>query len=725
MKTKNVKKLTLIVLSVIFVLSTMVLSAYAIPIDYKVANSNHLINTFDGDNVKMTEIIVADTAYPELVTGEKSHSGTGSIKFTASSSNIANCYIRPDKANNNAFFFEKGKKYYVSFWTYSDTNKVNINAALTYPFGVSKTDNPFKSSSTEVSKWNKHWVTFETSAETTNSDKFIKLCFYNLPQGEVVYLDDLEIAEITDSSVTADSVPASAAVAKKAHLDGTATTKGDSTLFYNYGLTVPTISHDNANFGHASYKTVYKTAGEALNGDLWFYPATLLGESLVNDTPYYASFYIYVPGDKADVTFTTRGSQTIISKRTIPANKWVKVSGLVTINTGTSNYSIWDINIKNTTAKEAYIDDIVVARLTSQPANASLTISDVDVNKFGAGNLTLTSTIELDEASLSTSCFAFSGDGAVNDVTLIDEKTAYVSFDLGNAESDTLTVNLNDAYNRAVSTTTVVNNNANVLATINSDTSFEGKQFYKVSSENTAVSTTSGQEHYTSSGEAHSGTVSVAMKYDGTKSNQWIYKNTYYSGGWVTDFTLESGNKYYYEFYAKISDAATTAECTLSTVVNGAYTAGNTTATINKSGWTKVRNVLDFSKTSDSITQQILINLSGLQTDEIVYMDDFKIYEIPEGQEYAGNFHVAGGDAVINGDMAKASLTLTNTYFDKETIPVRVILATYNGDTLVDADVVDKNLGFGDVEEFELSADKGTTSKIFVWKWDTLTPLTK
>jgi len=404
--TKTFAKRTLsVVLATMLVLSLALISVSALPADYTQVGTNG--EFIDFENGTMPHISSEGTTTLS-VTDKYAHSGTKSLAVTDPGDGHAKFYY------SNGVKFEPNSTYYVSFWYYTDkewnNNFGGTDAASGLTFGT------MKASSTTNGQWNKVWYTITTGATVGN--QYFRPQFYNIGKERTVYVDDFEVRQIVSAEGLTNTIPEGTTATNIALAYGENVTLSADQLANgtDSGDTIEkTVEY--AHWSEQSYKFVanYKvtnTTGDtgiytSLNNDKFFGS----GATLKANTPYYISYYVYCPTKTVSTRFIYFSGAAIINRQIVPQGQWTKVSALFTPDEATAtaaNSQLLKLWIRDTKDADGvnhpvYLDDLVIAELSEEPAAAAFTAGDAEYGVAArTAKLTINSTVELKAAGTVT-----------------------------------------------------------------------------------------------------------------------------------------------------------------------------------------------------------------------------------------------------------------------------------------------------------------------------------
>lgn len=422
---KQLFKIMAIVLILVVVLLHGMNSAFAIPAEYETISSE--LHTFetnnDGISIEGTTTIARSTA--------QAHTGNYSMAITCNNSTNARVYFNPTTK------FTAGNKYYLSYWWYSDTWMGNTLSSSASDSAV--TFGTWGTSSSTKGQWNKAWTTVTCKADRT----YMQLGFMGMTAGKVVYIDDLEVVKVSDIALKSNEIPAGTTAASTGYIDGEKTeTNFNPFNTTNEGLT---RSIDYVHWGNCSWKLSNKTdadLGVEAHGIYLNVRDQLLklgtGGTLKVDTPYYISYYVYSPS--VAVTTKVLDHQTyneVVKETAIPQGTWTKVSQIFRLSESDGRF-ILKLFIENAGTNDVYIDDVVLAELSTEPEKPEITSVEVTAKDFDAQTATVTFTSPVKMKSVTeqditapegvtVTSVSLSGDGKTITVELsgIDEGTTY------------------------------------------------------------------------------------------------------------------------------------------------------------------------------------------------------------------------------------------------------------------------------------------------------------
>ncbi len=427
MKKGYLKALSLL-LTMSMILSLAVMSVSAVPAEYEVlATETHGFESGNDGVSKETADVERSTA--------KAHTGSYSMKLTSTGG--CNVYFNPTMQ------FTAGSKYYLSFWFYSDTySKGNIIRNG----GSNLTIANFAVSSSATGQWNRAWTTIECKADQT----WMQFGAHETTAGDVIYIDDIEFVKVSDTTLKNNEVPTGAEASATGYINGeTSETNFNPLNTTNEGLA---RSIDYVHWGNYSWKLSNNTSADLGVNNHGIYIGVrdqLLklgsGGTLKADTPYYISYYVYSPNVSVKTKVVDHQTyKAVVPETAIPQATWTKVSQIFRLSE-TDGRFLFKLFVNNAGTNDVYIDDIVLAELSAEPA-FTLTQSAIDFYDNGDAKVTLTSSVELKGVDKD----AITG-ATVSSATLsADAKTVTVELTGLEASSNyTLSfADLKDAYGR-------------------------------------------------------------------------------------------------------------------------------------------------------------------------------------------------------------------------------------------------------------------------------------
>ena len=400
MKTKTLaKRIASIVLAMTIVLSFALVNVSAIPADYIIDSGKQLTVNFDDQSTAGIEVGSSCSVALSNGSSEPAHSGNYSLKVSTTE-RWAKVAVKPENVTGSDWGFEKGAKYYVSFWTYSDDFTSGVVTGTNVgcpPYGQNNIPAVTSGNSgTAMGQWNKCWMTFDTTG-AEGTQRFLQIVFSSSAANKVIYIDDVEIAQITGQAT--NDVPSGITASAKGYLTADANYSGVSA---RVDSVTTEATFGTAHYGEKSVKVSSSTAMNANSTGIYVNSSSTFGIAMEADTNYYLSGYVYSP---ADVTFHVKNVSNVkyLEDVTVPANTWTKVSAL--FNSGTlpaSNANLLLFVAKGETCTEVYYDDFVFAKLTAMPAAATLSAGDVEYDyATNTAEATITSTVALNSAAVA------------------------------------------------------------------------------------------------------------------------------------------------------------------------------------------------------------------------------------------------------------------------------------------------------------------------------------
>lgn len=434
---KQLSKMVATILTLLFILLIGMNSTFAYPAEYEVLNSetHGFESGNDGISLEGATTIARSTA--------KSHTGSYSMALTCNNGSNARVWFNPTTK------FTAGSKYYLSYWFYSDSwggNTASTNGGGGLTLGA------WGTSATTKGQWNKAWTTITCKADQT----WIQLGFWQLTTGNVVYIDDLELIKVSDTTLKNDEIPAGTEAAAIGYINGETTESNFNPVDKNKEAL--TRSAEFARWGNFSWKLSNKTAAELGTEAHGLYLSVRdqllkLGANgtLKTDTPYYISYYVYSPS----VAVTTKvvdhlRYNEVVMETAVPQGTWTKVSQIFRLSESDGRFLL-KLFIENAGTNDVYIDDIILAELSTEPAKPEITSVEVTAKDFDAqtATVTFTSPVKMKSVTaqditaptgITVTSVALSGDGKTITVGLsgINESTNY----------ELIFTDIRDDYNR-------------------------------------------------------------------------------------------------------------------------------------------------------------------------------------------------------------------------------------------------------------------------------------
>lgn len=390
---KTTKRIVSMILAMAIVFSFALVSVSAAPVEFEILENKRDFYNFES-NAYTSTFTVSDGTME--TSSEQAHSGSSSLKFTATTKEYARPYIR------FSHDFEDNSTYYLSFWYYSTAwGGATSGSGSEGSSNVTLNAGAAVFSSKTKSQWNKVSMTV-TTGTNAKSNAWIRPTFWALGKNNTIYIDDFELVKVSNTSFANNTVPNDlkvvSAVTKNFEV---ATSNVANVNGFSAKTTGDTITTDAENPHQGDIAAKFQAAEvPATNSEFYINTSTGFDSSLViaEGKQYYLSYYVYSPN--ADISVST----ALISSNngvggTAPQGEWTRIEGIFTADAASAtnaNKQLFRQFIVGAGTNPVYFDDFVFAEISSTPAETTLETSSVDYEE-GIATVTFTSSLELKE----------------------------------------------------------------------------------------------------------------------------------------------------------------------------------------------------------------------------------------------------------------------------------------------------------------------------------------
>ena len=429
MKNKTlISKILTMTLSLLMLLGVSMTSVFALPGDYTAVSGGTITHDFEGSFPGSFITYSASEATPSIST-EQAHSGSSSLKVVkGTGQNYAKLYLNG---------LTTGSTYYLSYWYY--TNGWNAN------FAASSGAANYSQSSKAAGQWNKAWTKFTATA-------YNSIVLWDIGSA-TVYIDDLELVQVTSLDGFKNTVPYGASVVTEKTVDFEKAINVNSTFAAQNANVTTEVSIAESNCGEASLKLTLVPTATGAQGYYLNTNNSFASGIIEAGGTYYLSYYVYTAASNAKHFAYLIDATKIVQDTVLPQGEWTKISTIFTVSDTTganANKHLFRVFVSDCGTTPVYFDDFVLAKLSSV-SEAALT-ADTVAYDFDAKTATVTfdSSVEI-TGGIDTANITAPTGVTVNSASLsVDGKTVTVGLSGVDSNADiALTfANVKDAFGR-------------------------------------------------------------------------------------------------------------------------------------------------------------------------------------------------------------------------------------------------------------------------------------